>query len=204
MRAEIADDLDRGDLSSQIESAIRKAIVHYQSQRFFFTETRQVTFPTVAAQSEYTESDEESIPLFLGFDGVFLTVSGQVRTLHPIDPRFIERLLDNSAASGEPTRYALYEQKLRLYPIPADAYTVRLMGPIKVAAPETDDEADNAWMVHAYELIHCRAKWSLALHVLRDTDLAAAMKTAEAEALDQLHSETARKVGTGVIQATSF
>ena len=50
MQARIADDLARPDITNQIADAINDAIAHYQSTRFYFTETRTASFSTVAGQ----------------------------------------------------------------------------------------------------------------------------------------------------------
>ncbi len=204
LKAEIADDLDRTDITTRIASAITSAITFYQRQRFYFNETREETFSTVAAQSDYDVDDDAQIPNFLGFDALFITVSSQIRDLTPMDPRLMERLLDNSAASGEPTVYAYYNETIRLYPIPDIAYTIRMMGPMKVAAPAADATTGNRWMTDAYELIRCRAKLYLATHVLRDSDLAQIMSMAEKDALAQLLAEGTSKMGSGVLVATEF
>ena len=113
-------------------------------------------------------------------------------------------MLDSSAASGQPYKYSYFEQSFRLYPIPDAVYTVRPIGVIEEAEPATDGEADNPWMVHAFELLRCRAKAYLCGHVTMDFELAQAMLAAEHSALQKLRRETAKKTGGGLIEATQF
>lgn len=202
LRAEIADDLDRTDLTTRISAAITNAINHYRKTRFYFNEQRTVTFNTVASQSTYTVSDLATIPNVFDLDQVTIEVSGDIRELDQISHQEIE-LLD-TANTGEPTVYSFFNQSYRFYPVPDDAYAVRLIGGIKTAAPLTDVETDNVWMTEAYELIRSRAKLYLAIHVVKDKDMAADMVAAEKDAFDALISETSRKRATGQIRATQF
>ena len=59
-------------------------------------------------------------------------------------------------------------------------------------------------MTESYELLRSRAKAYLAVHVLRDPELAQLMAVAEREALTKLRSETAKRVKTGRIVSTQF
>lgn len=204
LKAEIADDIARTDLTTQIADAITKAIEHYQKRRFFFNETRDVTFSTVADQAIYTSADNADIPNFYKIDGLFITVSGHTYDLRRIDPLIMEHLQDDSASSGQSTSYSYFNQSLWLYPIPDQAYTVRTQGHIKVAVPATDAEADNVWMTHGYELIRARAKASVALHKIRDVELANEARAAELVALEALDAETSQRIGTGRIVPTSW
>jgi hypothetical protein len=56
--------------------------------------------------------------------------------------------------------------------------------------PASDGEAGNIWMTYAERLIRARAKRELALHWLRDVDLANGMQTAEQVALAELRNRT--------------
>src|SRR6188768_957361 len=109
LKAQIADDLARSDLTQQIEDAIYNAIMQRKVKRFYFNETRTATFVTVAAQSEYASSDDADIPLFLELDEVFVTdSSGSVVPIEPEDPARLTWLLGNGAASGRPYCYAYF------------------------------------------------------------------------------------------------
>lgn len=205
IKAEIADDLVRSDLTSQIASAITSAIKFYQRQRFYFNETRSETFATVVDQADYDSADDTEIPNFLGFDLLHLTYSGSRYPLGKIDQRDMEFYQDTNAASGMPSLWSYYDETIWLYPIPdSTSYTITMMGPKKIAAPATDSEASNVWMVDAYELIRCRAKKYIAVHVLRDNEMAQWMDLAEQDALRQLVAEGTMKMGSGMIQATEF
>src|SRR3990167_9238086 len=110
----------------------------------------------------------------------------------------------STPAENVPYAYAYYDRSFWLYPVPGAVYTVRPIGAIEMASPAADDTANNVWMVDAYELVRCRAKLYLAVHVLKDTELALTMKAAERDALSQLTSATGKRVSTGRLTATAF
>lgn len=206
LKSRIADDLNRTDLTSQIADAITDSIEYYKNDRFYFNETRASTFTTVADQSTYSASDDADIPLFFDIDEVWVEdSSGQRYYMSRLDPARMEYLLDNSAASGRPYEWSYFEESFRLFPIPdVSTYTVRPQGGIEKAAPATDGETDNVWMVDAFELIRSLAKKYLAAHVTKDKDDAAMMQAAESHAFDTLLAKTSKRVGSGVIVSTSF
>lgn len=203
MKARIADDLARPDLTNQIADAINDAIAHYQSTRFFFNETRTSTFSTVPAQFLYTATDSPDIPNMFEFDDVQISVTGNVYSLDRDDATVLEDMIGSTGSSGDPLSWAWADQGMLLYPIPNAIRTIRLIGGIKKAAP-TDDTAGNVWMTEAFELIRCRAKLLLAAHVIRDQALAQMMSDAELGARARLERETSSKRATSRIMATSF
>ena len=81
MKARIADDLARPDLTNQIADAINDAIATMHSTRFYFTETRTASFATVAGQSYYSAADDPDIPDMYEVDAAQITVSGNVYDL---------------------------------------------------------------------------------------------------------------------------
>src|SRR5690606_32308761 len=117
----------------------------------------------------------------------------------------LEILNDNSAANGEPSLYARFDDRIRLYPIPdATPYTIRLVGHLRIDSPSNENEADNPWFVYAFELIRCRAKIYLALHTIRDQALLREMIAAEQDALSALLGVGTDKYGSGQIRPTCF
>jgi len=204
LKAEIADDLDRTDLTDQIEREITRAIIYYQGIRFYFNETRDVTFPTVAAQKLYTVADAAEIPNFYEIDQICVENGDEKTDLDPIFPREWELLTGDSGGSSKPISWAYFDRSIGLYPIPDAAYTVRLIGHIKKAAPEDDTEEDNVWMVEAFDLIRARVCATLALKKLRDSTLFQAHSAAEGVELQRLLAETAGRVGTGYVIPSDF
>jgi hypothetical protein len=190
MKARIALELRRENIYVQIEQAVSTAIDAYQSEPWAFSETRNTTFQTVVGDEFYGEELCDLIKI----DYVKLIVGTTPYTLEAGDPSQIESWSQTATIEGEPTTYVWYGDEMRLYPVPNDEWTVRVAGTFKVAEPDDDDEADNAWMTTAERLIRSRAKWELAMHVLMDEELAARMSAAIEEAHLDLKKQLMRKV----------
>lgn len=204
LKAEIADDLDRTDLTSAIASEIPKAIRHYQNTRFYFNETRDETFATVGAQKLYSSSDDTAIPKFIEIDQISILDGTEFIELEQMSPEDWEALTASGTVTGRPTDYCIYDQKIGLYPIPDAIYTVRMAGLFMKAAPASDSEANNVWMTEAFDLIRARVCSKLALRKTRDMEFAAAQKADEVDELNRLKSETASRIGTGFVTPTQF
>jgi hypothetical protein len=202
MKARIADELARSDLTTQIAYAISDAIAAYTDERWLFNESRSNTFSTVANQEFYAASDATFIGTLNKIDYVTILVGDQPYQVIPMRPVDMEHLSTNGTSTGQPSWYAYYDKKIRLYPVPDAVYTMRVAAAIDVAAPATDGEASNPWMTTAERLIRSRAKLELALHVLKDLELAATMQQAVDEAFDQLKGRTNQitQIGDGRVQ----
>ena len=201
----IADELDRTDLTTQIQKAIQTAIDRYERKRFYFNEARSLTFNTVDGQEFYTSSDASDIPNLLFIDNVKLTVSGSDKIdLERVPYSELEHDSSNlTVDEGQPTSYAYFAKQLRLYPIPNAAYAVRVSGVFSLS--DLSATADtNAWMTDGEALIRSRAKRELLTHVIRDAEGAQAMAQAEAEELQSLIQATNARSSSGTITPTEF
>jgi hypothetical protein len=205
MRTRIVDELgQRSDLVSQINYAITDAISFYQNERFIFNESRDITFPTVAGQDFYGAAANAAIPTMWSFDYLVLYLGSIPWPIHRRTPEYVEFANNNGLVTGQPYNYAFYNKQIRLGPVPDNVYTIRVAGRITFAAPASDSEANNPWMVDAEKLIRSRAKYELALNVIFDSDMAQVQAAQVQEAYDQLKGAANRLTGTGKIQPTSF
>lgn len=204
LAAEISVDLGRSNLTNEITTAIEDAIRHYQTEKFWFCENRSATFVTVASQSSYSSSDDSDIPNFFDVTSVHIEDGTTEYSLMWQPQDVMETLLGNSPASGRPDRYSYFNETFNLYPVPDAVYTIRPIGALVVAAPASEAEADNPWMIAAKELIRAKAKWLLYTHTIKEPQLAAAMETAETRALTNLWAKTSRKRAKGSIRKTRF
>lgn len=205
LKTEILDDIDRSGDGTRVLSAISSAIKFYQPQRFFFNESRSITFPTVDGTDTYAFSSTGAITTeFYTIDGVFVLDGTNQLRLSPVDYLQLEELMESTPAEGRPTRYAYINRALRLYRCPDAVYTMRIDGHIKAAEPAADDTADNVWFTEAYELIRCRAKAYLYAHVYEQPDMAAIMQAAEQQALKALRLASTSKLATGQLVPTEF
>lgn len=205
LKAEVAVDLRRSDLTTNIATAISAAIRHWQTERFYFNESRLSTFATVSTQSLYDVDDDADIPKWIEIDYVKLADSdGQIYGLDRISPEEMESLLYTGAASGRPNSYSYFEESFRLHPVPDAVYTVRPVGLIRKAEPASDGEANNVWMTEAYDLIRLDAEERIYTNVLVDIERAALVRNGKMEALRMLYGASSKKTATGQIVATQF
>jgi hypothetical protein len=220
MKARIADEIARDDLTTQIGYAISDAISVYNNERFYFNETRDLTFYTVASQELYTSSDLADMPNILKIDWIKLYINNYPYRLVATNPEELEALNVSGTSLGQPYQYAWYQQKIRLYPIPTlSNQLVRIGGVVSQAPPASDGATGNVWMADCERLIRSRAKWELARHVLNDDDLATRMGGvstdpdgdpdggAIGDALKSLRAKTKRitQIGSGgFVQPTQF
>ncbi len=202
MIAEMADDMERSD-STAFGKKIDAAIRQYQPRRFWFNESRAVTFNTVASTDVYTFATIGTE--FYKIDGVFMTISASdVREMDRVDYSYLEETAGEDTTTGEPEVYAYINKAIRFWRSPDAIYATRLVGHITAAAPATSDEADNVWMTEAYDLIMSRAKSELYAHRYEDPTNAAIMREAEADALRRLLGATHDKVAPTYLEATEF
>ena len=204
MQSRIADELARSDLSTQITNCINDAIEFYQSERFVFNETRDLTFNTVAGQEFYTAADQVDIPNLEAFDYIILYLGNIPWPLHRRQPIEIEKLNQNGLMRGQPWNFCYYNKQVRFGPVPDNVYNMRIAAQNRIAAPASGNEANNPWMVDAEKLIRCRAKRELFVHYIRNEKQAAIMKLSEDEAFDELKGRTNRLLGTTMIQPMIF
>jgi hypothetical protein len=192
MKDRIARELRRSNIDTQIAEAISTTIQAYQAERWHFNESRDVTFNTVAQQEFYDEDDLAALGNIMKIDYVKVRLNDTTFSLLPDVPSEIESAATSNVSTGLPGWYVYYNRQLRLYPIPADAYLVRVAGVFRFAAPATDGETGNFWMTDGEALVRARAKYELALHVLYDATLAQNMGQATVEAQGQLKRMTNR------------
>ncbi len=197
MRERIGREIRRPGLTTQINEAIATAVMVAQSDRLFFTESRGLTFSTAASQEFYSSSDDANIGRILKFDYVKINIGGTLFELRQMKPERIEALSDSGAQVGQPSGYCYYAEQIRLYPVPSEVFEVRIGAQINVAAPASDDETGNRWMSDGELLIRSRAKMELAIHVLRDQQLAADMAAIYGTEMDRLKRKTNQLVQQG-------
>jgi hypothetical protein len=203
LKAKIANDIDDESsiYATEIADAIDAAIELYAVERFYFSETRDVTFATVSGQQWYGSAANANIPTLFKIDAAFIDDgSGELAELSWGDPVELEQMSDNSASTGEPTTYTYFDEQIRLYPVPdSAAYTVRLQIHNLAASPASGSDTTSPWSNAAFQLIRAAAKIDLALNTLRDPDLVVAAKASADEWLRRLRRETTMKTGSGRI-----
>lgn len=195
LKAEIMGDLDRPDLEAQVLRAIKQAVRFFQRERFAFNDG-VVEVSTVAGQALYASDDLSG---FYALDSATLVVGGQPWDLHLASMADLERV-DRPGQAGQPTWLAKWAEGIRLFPVPDTIYAIRLTGHVRIPMPETDF-ISNPWTNEAGDLIAAYAKRWLALHVLKDPQLKAAMDVSVGEASTSLKGLATTMGGTGCVQS---
>jgi hypothetical protein len=209
LKARIADELLRSDLTAQIAKAITSAIAHYGRQEFYFNQARSSgTFNTVASQEWYSTSDLAAIatsPRIISLTLVNDTTRYEI-TRRTFDE--IEVMASDSVAGGMPTDWAYWRKQVRLWPIPDQVWSITMNYVDRLAAP-ADDASSNAWTLEddAEELIRTRAKIDLLVNVIRRPDMGGELtllRAQEMAALAALRGEIGGREATGFVVATQW
>ncbi len=189
----IANELSRSNLAAEIRLAILSAIEYYGRRRWWWNEYSD-TLATVsstayvALPSDYVEMDKLEI-----------TIGSNNR---PMCLQSMEDILKwrANSSTGQPTDYALYRNRIELYPTPSAVYSLPIHY-IKSLTALALDADTNAWLTDAEELIRLHAKKQLYANKIRDTKAAQDMQALEDSALLRLESMNQRRVATGRTRA---
>ena len=103
-------------------------------------------------------------------------------------------------ASGQPTQYCYYQDRLWLYPTPNARYGL-LISYIGRLATLSADGDNNGWTNYAEPVIRNRAKWDLFLNYLRMPKLAQVAKLQEMDALEELNLEHVQRNSMGRLKS---
>jgi len=158
--------------------AITDAILFYQKERFRFNETTMSappTFSTVAQRAVYTSADNANIGSNFNIDFVNAQIGNYLQYLQRDTPENLIIFNQINTMFGQPFWYGYRANELILSPVPDQAYVITLGLFNRVAAPASDAETDNPWMIDAERLIRARAKYEIAMHVTRNPTMAMAM-----------------------------
>lgn len=194
MKARIADEIMRDDLTSQIALVIDEAIKYYQPKRFFFNESDTITFQTLSS---------DTIPVLYDIDAIYALIGTTQTMLHQITPEEY-RVMSTPATTGQPLNWVYFQEALRLYPDPDQAYTIRIMAHYKLAAPASDAEAANRWMVEGEPLIRAHSKYLLFRDVIYDVEKASVCLASAQDEYKNLNSVTNKMGKSGFIKAMEF
>lgn len=178
MKARIARELARSNLTDQIADAINDAISAYADERFRFSDINPAappTFNTVVGQTVYDATANPNISTAYKIDYVLINIGNTKQYLVRREPVDIKLYLQNNTMRGIPSDYAYEGNSLIIAPAPTDVRLITLGLFLNVAPPADDNEVGNPWMTWGERLIRSRAKFEIATHVTRNSVMARAM-----------------------------
>lgn len=206
MKTRIANEISRSDLTTYISDAIKSAVAFYAVERFDGNEKRG-TITTIAGTRLYDTSTASpgTLPSDIEeIDSIVCTVSGRDFLLKPRSYAELEDIDPGTTlTTGDPRCWAWYASKLRLYPTPNDARVLTISYQYTLTALSSDNDT-NFWTNEGEELIRARAKKNLALHKMRNPQMAQDMAAVEREAYSQLKRRAGKMIGSGRIKGTAF
>jgi len=203
MKQRIATELRRNDLTEDIANAISDAIRFHERRRFWFNQSRSLTFTTVPGQVAYGADAGSFIPGAIRIDDVFLPEVNSVYPLVRYSVDDFELVSGSTTTPGQPTCWTYADSTILLYPAPDAAYVMRVLAHYRLPALNGDNDS-NAWTTEAEELIRSHAKMLLFLDTLEDDTNANRMQLKLPLLLDALDAETSARTSTGRIMATQF
>lgn len=204
----IADELDRPDLTSQIQLAINSAVSFYARKNFFGTES-SFTFSTVVGQEYYTAGDNPAIASSPFLDELNININtGRIQMTRE-SFEWIDAISFLPTATGQPYYWAYRAKQIRFYPIPSQVYVVTAYNTPRLGLL-SDPQTSNFWTdtdEGGEALIRTRAKLYLLLNVIRASDMlpeVQLLKGQEIEERTALFGETNSRKSIGVLAPVSF
>lgn len=208
MQNRIADELDRSDLTTQIQQAINSAVSFYARKNFFGTET-SFTFNTVVGQEYYGVADAPEIATSPFLDELNVNINTGRIQMSRQTFEYIDSISFLPTATGQPYLWAYRSKQIRFYPIPSQVYVVTAQNTPRLGLL-SDPNTSNFWTdtdEGAECLIRTKAKLYLLLNVIRASDMIPEiqmLKQQEIEERTALFGETGSRKSVGVMTPVAF
>lgn len=209
LKALIASDIGRSDLTSQIADAIVQAYEEVQDRQFYFNETVDFQFNTVAGTYRYGSSITDtiggatiSLTDFWNFEEIILEENGNFRKLKKCDLNYSR--YDNTPSRGTPYDYSWFGQELWLYPIPNAVLEITVQGHFNLPLPADDNTAGNKWMDDGYQYLRESAKEILYQTRINNPDRLKMAMLGKAKQLGILKRKTSRKQQVTTIEGSEY
>ena len=206
LAAKIADDLARGDLTTQIDDAIEFSIRRYERERFWFNDQDNISVTLSSSVSQLALSD---LPVkVFQIDRVrILLSSNTLLDLYPRDRNWIAARQDINLSSM-PVEYCVYDEALQFDSLADQNYTLVLDGVVGLGNTTASNSYSAAspaiWFNEARDLIRADAKRDLYANVIKDFEFAARMNEVAQYEYSQLKARTNRIRMTGQVRPTRF
>lgn len=200
--ARIREDIDRGsDFDTRIKQAVVDAIRFYRSNR--------LPFNTKRARA-VTQPDQEYYPLpddWIEADFLRMEADGNRDPMRSVTYDWIEDHNRQDGDTGQPTKYAVQNYELRLYPVPDRSYTLVLsfLYDLTSVSISASDAVSNAWTDEAEELIRKHAMSELYVNYIDGPEAIAKGQLLRRECSDEilpvLVGKAARQNSSGRMRA---
>jgi len=194
MKTRIANELKRGNLTSETENAIISAQRYYKRSRFRFNIARTTT--TLSPDIEYVDLPSD----FIEADTMVLQEDSTLDFMQERSHYWIDREKQWTDYRSRPYVYSVQADELRLFPVPdSGSYTLVMTYQYELSEP-TSDSFTSAWFTDGEELIRTHAKVDLLENVIRgpeSMDEAGRLRLRENEVLKQLRIEYKRSQSSG-------
>lgn len=198
LQANIADYFSRADLTNIIQSAIKRAIKHYEREFFWFGEA-DTSFTTTSGTNAYTLSTTDG---YSTINQVLVNYNGSHYESTRMNLEEFENI-NVSDTNGIPSVYAEKLGILYFYPTPNATMTISVNYVVKMATLSATGDT-NAFTLNAEDLIESRAAWWVASRKTKNRDDMARFKADEIEALNQLRAQNDKQLSSGYIKPTQF
>ncbi len=201
MVSTILNDINRGSQhASRVKQAIVDAISRYQTKRLGWNQNRQET--SIIRGDEYLALPSEWIEV----DLVRLQDGSRRRKLDEVGYEWMEDNLRDDTYFGLPTKFAIENRRLRLYPIPDRSYSLMMI--FQLELPEislsASDDATNAWMEEGELLIRTHAQGDVMVRYIQGDSIPLGQQLvsfAETMLLPQLELQASREQASGRLRA---
>lgn len=195
LKAKIADDLHRDDLTTQISDAITNSVRRYNRERLWFLEGTATLTTSASAASYPLPSD------FKAMDSVLLNISGST---FPLTRNHYSSIDDNDYAhtTGKPSEYTIYGDSIRFYPTPDSAYSTTISYLKALDTPS--DSGSNVWTSAAFDVIRYAAEKEIYRSHLRNPEMGMVSAEQEGEAISSLLRENVQRISIGQIKRSGF
>ena len=214
LKAQVASDLRRSNLTAEIARAVLDAINDHDTERFWFNDTAPSAYTltvspgggqgttgdgNVAAGDIYLLAPQGPVQEFIRIDRVRAQIPVVWYTVKATDWLTIENFY-STLSNGQPSWWAFQQNYLRIYPLPSQDYNLRIFGQYRVP-PLVNDTDQNVWTTEGFNLIRYTALKRLYSYPIRDMEQVANAEQAGMRALDYLRRETDRRARGGRMRA---
>jgi hypothetical protein len=192
IKARVASETDRDDLTAEIERAVLDGVDEHADMNFAFNEDRLTTTTTAGQRTV-------AFPAGLRKESmVSIDVSGNDYDLKKVSAEYMEDLHNATDTQSQPTYYAFLDGEWHLWPTPGQVYTLTVVGVYDETALSADTDTNGFTDDRtAARMIAAWARAYLARNVTYDEGMEQAALREYVTARNGLTRKTNAKQSTG-------